>query len=308
MTARPGRAARFGALGFTLLALALTGLTALLLARLMSGGQYAGEPTEPVVVARRTIAAAERINEDHLKVIRWPASAVPEGAFASIDALLGPDPRVPLQTVLAGEPVLQSRLASPGAGTGMASLVPPDLRAFPIPVDRWIADARLVYPQAVVDVLTTVRAPGDRYATTKVVLQNVRVLAVDGLSDAAELARRLEEGRSGGADRRSVVTLLVNPEEAEVLALASREGKVDLMLRNAGDARTVSTFGLTVSELLGEADPSEVEAALAGQRALERQVEATTAEPEPPRRRRRPRPTPPADASGTKTIRVGGDR
>ena len=303
-----GRGARIGAITFTVLALVFTGLTALLLAQVMGTSASSSEPTRPVLVAKRTIPAAQRINEDDLRVIEWPATAVPEGAFSSPNDLLGPKARVPVSTIFAGEPVLKQRLASPELGTGMASLVPLNRRAFPVPVDRWVTEARLVYPGAFVDVLTTLRVPGERRSNTKLVLQNIRVLAVDGAVDVAELTNRLQEKKKrSSANRRSVVTLLVTPDEAEVLALASREGKLDLMLRRAGDDTTVETLGLTATELLGQADPEAVEAALLRQKALRESVSKDQR-----RRRRSPRRGREArarsrvsESGSTKTINIG---
>ncbi len=261
--ARSGsRASRLGALGFTLMALMLTALTAFLLAKMMGSSQYASEPVMPVLVAATTIQAAEPIKEEHLKIVKWPASSVPKGAFKSVDEILGPNARVTVATILEGEPILAPRLASQDRGTGMASMVDKNLRAFPVPIDRWIADARLVYPGAIVDVLTTIKNPHDRQVKTKLVLQFVRVLALNGATDSVgnEVNKKKKKG---GASRRAVVTLLVSPEDAEVLALASREGKIDLMLRNTGDDSRVETLGMNPAELLGEIDPEEAEAAAA---------------------------------------------
>lgn len=303
-----GRGARIGAITFTVLAVIFTGLTALLLAQFMGSGPASGELTQPVLVAKRTIPAAQRINAEDLRIIDWPASAVPEGAFNAVEELLGPKARVPVNTIFAGEPVLKQRLAAPELGTGMASLVPPDRRAFPVPVDRWVTDARLVYPGAFVDVLTTLRIPGERRSNTKLVLQQIRVLAVDGAVDAAELsALQQDKNKRSRGTRRSVVTLLVRPDQAEVLALASREGKLDLVLRRAGDQDEVETLGLTVNELIGLTDPAAVEAALKRQKALRESVEQERARPRARRRgvrSKRSRPNT-SGARGTKTIDIG---
>ena len=303
-----GRGARIGAITFTVLAVIFTGLTALLLAQFMGSGPASGELTQPVLVAKRTIPAAQRINAEDLRIIDWPASAVPEGAFNAVEELLGPKARVPVNTIFAGEPVLKQRLAAPELGTGMASLVPPDRRAFPVPVDRWVPDARLVYPGAFVDVLTTLRIPGERRSNTKLVLQQIRVLAVDGAVDAAELsALQQDKNKRSRGTRRSVVTLLVRPDQAEVLALASREGKLDLVLRRAGDQDEVETLGLTVNELIGLTDPAAVEAALKRQKALRESVEQERARPRARRRgvrSKRSRPNT-SGARGTKTIDIG---
>jgi pilus assembly protein CpaB len=330
MTARKGggaRASRLGALGFTAVALVMTLLTAFLLARVMGDSKYANEPMREVVVAAKDIPASEVITEDHLKIVQWPVSSVPEGAFTRerMRDILGPQSRVPVSTILAGEVVLEARLASPKAGTGMASLVPPTMRAFPIPVDPWVAQARLVYPGAVVDVLATLRNAMDRKPSTKLVLQKVPVLAVDGAVDAASAAANDQRKNSGGVDKKAVVTLLVTPEQAESLALSSREGTVDLMLRNAGDDGIVETLGITPSELLGIPDEAEMEQA-ANVVATDARVREDARRPEPAAapRRRAPAPTPtsgrrsPAEEAaarqaeenmggggGSKTIRLG---
>ncbi len=317
MAARPtsSRGSRFGALGFTFLALVLTVLTAFLLANLIGSSKYSNEPLSAVVVASADIAASTRITEDHVRLVKWPKSTIPEGAFSSLEQVLGPKASVPVSLVYEGEPILQRRLASGTRGTGMATLVPKSLRAFPIPVDRWIAEARLVYPGAMVDILTTISIPGERRVSTKMVLQHIKVLAINGSVDPATATAEPTKKRGVASGRKAVVTLLVTPEQAEALALASRVGKVDIMLRNAGDEGTVETFGIDPPELLGEVDPDELEEALADQKQVSdavaknkrrrrrrRRYAPAENNPEFGRgdRRRRPRRT-----GGTKTIELG---
>jgi Flp pilus assembly protein CpaB len=204
------RAARAGAVGFTVLALALTALTAYLLSRVFGEGKYATEPLADVVVAARELPAAEIIKEDDIKVVQWPQSTIPEGAFRSRDQVLGPKPRVPVVSLLPGEAIVSRRLSSPEAGTGMASRVPMDKRGFPIRVDNWIADAKLVYPGAVVDVIATVTDPVERTPITMTVLQRLTVLAVNGHVDAAA-APDPTNPQDGRRPDGAVVTVLVSP-------------------------------------------------------------------------------------------------
>lgn len=323
MSARKGaaRASRFGALGFTALALILTIVTALLLAQMMGGSQYAGEPVKPVVVAVKNVPASERITEDHLKVVQWPESSVPEGAFAGLDEILAGEPRVPVSTIFAGEPVLKARLASPTQGTGMASMVAKGYRGFPVPVDPWVATARLVYPGAMVDVLTTINQQAENRTYTKLVLQRVPVLAVDGAVDSAEMAQLQEKNKGGETARKAVVTLLVTPDQGELLALATREGQVDLVLRNTQDEGIVETLGIDAYVLLGQPSPEDI---LAAEEEAKAAAKAGLPPPEPivVRRPRKPRtrpedriqpheegaPAPPAvqrGPGGTKTINLG---
>jgi len=253
--ATAGRAARTGALGFTALALVLTALTAWLLSRVFGQGQYANEPLQNVVVAARDLPATEVIREDDLKIAALPVSSVPKGAFARKEQVLGQNAQVPNALIFAGEAILPARLASAATGTGMAAKVPPDLRAFAVRVDAWVAQARLVYPGALVDIIATLKDPGDRTPITRTVLQRLSVVAVDGnLNISAP-----KDGDEGTRqERQAVVTVLVSPGESEVLALASREGKLDLVLRNPNDQEPSSTLGTDPYALLGRPNPNNL--------------------------------------------------
>lgn len=305
------RASKFGALGFTVLALLLTIVSAFLLSNLMGDSKYASEQVTDVVVAKKLIQASERITDDHLAIVKFPISSVPEGAFRSKDDFLGPNPRVAVSTILAGEPILAPRLASASVGTGMASLVPKDFRAYPLPVDGDTSSARLIYPGAMVDVLVTMES-SDRRKRTKTILQYVRVLAVDGAIDSVMLAAA-QNAEKKSAMSQTVVTLLLSPDEAEMLTLARRAGIVDLVLRNAQDDAATQTLGITGNELLGLADPDEVEAARSqlaneerSRRMEARRVQARRSSPSPQELEgMNPSMQAPVHTGGTKTIQLG---
>lgn len=301
------RAARAGAVGFTVLALGLTALTAYLLSRVFGEGKYATEPLADVVVAARELPAAEIIQEDDIKVVQWPQSTIPEGAFRSRDQVLGPKPRVPVVSLLPGEAIVSRRLSSPEAGTGMASRVPMDKRGFPIRVDSWIADAKLVYPGAVVDVIATVTDPVERTPITMTVLQRLTVLAVNGHVDAAG-APEEKDGQDGRRPDGAVVTVLVSPGEAEILALSAREGKLDLTLRNANDGESVATQGTNPFLLTGRAYPGST-TTVAAAPPPPPPAAPVRRSPTPPgemRRAREPVDERPEPAGSVQTIRIGG--
>lgn len=310
------KASRIGALGFTLVALILSIITAVLLSKMIGGTRYANEELVSVVVAKADIPASKRLTDEMLKVVQWPKSSIPDGAFSALDELLGIKARVPVGKIYKGEPILKQRLSAAGQGTGMASLVPANYRGFPVPVDRWIADARLVYPGAKVDVMTTINNKVDRRTYTKLVLQRVPVLAVDGKVDVDQM---VDDGKKKNRVGKSVVTLLVTPDQGETLALASREGKVDLLLRNTRDEGVVETLGIDPLALLGQADPEDVEEAEAALAAAKAAALAAEKEPER-RRRRRPRrrlrtkrgerkakSESGGNTGGTKVINLGGN-
>jgi len=305
------RAARAGALGFTALALILTALTAFLLSRVFGEGKYATEPVEDVVVAAHDLLAAEIIKEDDVKVVQWPKSTIPDEAIRRLDDVLGPKPTVPVIGILRGEAILKRRLASPEQGTGMASRVPPDKRAFPIQVEKWIAEARLVYPGAVVDVIATLEDPVERTPVTLTVLQRLTVLAVNGDIDVASSKGGDGEEKRQESAGGAVVTVLVSPGEVEILALAAREGKLDLSLRNANDADNVSTQGSNTFSLLGRPFPGTAQTA-ADVTTVSIPLPAVRRDPkraalrDPPVEREPPPPAEPAESGSIRTIRIGG--
>jgi pilus assembly protein CpaB len=290
------KASRLGALGFTLVALILSIVTAVLLSQMFRGTRLDNEELKPVVVAKTDIPASKRLTDDVLTVVQWPKSSVPKGAYSALDQLLGITARVPVDKIYKGEPILSQRLAAPGQGTGMASLLPANYRGFPVPDDNWIADAKLV-------------------------LQRVPVLAVDGKVDIDQMADDGKKKKRRVA--KSVVTLLVTPDQGEALALASREGKVDLLLRNAQDEGVVETLGIDPLDLLGQADPEDVEAAEAALAAAKKAEAEAAREPKTRRRRGRRRRTRTTRAQrkamrgpeggsgqntgGTKVINLGGN-
>jgi pilus assembly protein CpaB len=281
-------------------AVVFAALGGVLIARLL-GQRYASEPVQPVVVAARAIRSGTPLRPTDLRVAQWPVSSIPRGAFDTLARLLGSE-AVPLTPLVAGEPVLASHLSAPRSGMGVAAKLGASQRAMAIRADASVTHARLVYPGARVDVLATLRRPGPgfRGVKTKVILQNLLVLAVgpdlDPLSAMAPAAKASSgEGvaeaitATRGSARpqavRRVVTLAVTSEQAERLVLASREGKLDLILRSPRDGATVETPGSTAASTLGETEePSDERGPTA---AVVTARPAPTIEKKKKRRRRR---------------------
>lgn len=251
MSSNRPRAAQFGALGFAAVALGCAGFAAYLVGKLLHDGGYSGEKVRPVVVAKRALPAAEPLAPDALEVVQWPESAVPEGAVGDVAALFpaGQPAPVPTTGILAGEPIVPSRLAAPGQGTGLAALLRPGYRAVAVKVDDAVGRAGLVYPGAHVDILATIRDPEGRGPSTRIAVENARVLAVELETDVAtRRPRKQDEGggmSSGQVVDGTVVTLEVAPADAEIVSLARREGQVDLALRNGSDDEPGGTRGAT---------------------------------------------------------------
>jgi pilus assembly protein CpaB len=204
-------------------------------------------PTRPVVVAAADLQLGAELGRDDLRVIEWPANAAPQGAFSSPDELIG---RGLILPVIQNEPFLPNKLASKEEGAGLPPVIPAGLRAVSVRVNEVIGVAGYVLPGTHVDVLATV-SPTDRKIdmTSKVILNNVQVLA------AGTKIERDIEGNNKPIPV-TVVTLLVAPEEAERLTLASTEGKIQLALRNPLDRETPSTKGIRPAALLGLDPPT----------------------------------------------------
>jgi pilus assembly protein CpaB len=197
-------------------------------------------PTRAVVVAAADLELGAELRPDDLRVIEWPASSLPAGAFERPDDVIG---RGLVMPVIQNEPILPMKLASPEAGAGLPVVIPEGLRAVSVRVNEVIGVAGYVLPGTRVDVLATANPSEQRGdMTTKVVLTNVQVLAA---------GTKIEQGGDQGKPMAvSVVTLLVDPEQAERLTLASTEGKIQLALRNPLDKTAPPTPGIRPATLL----------------------------------------------------------
>jgi pilus assembly protein CpaB len=204
-------------------------------------------PTRPVVVAAADLDVGAELTRDAIRIIDWPANAVPAGAFSDPKDVIGRGIVLP---VIQNEPILPMKLASPEAGSGLPPAIPPGLRAVSVRVNEVIGVAGYVLPGTRVDVVATVSPSGQNTdITSKVVLTNVQVLAA-----GTKIDRETDKNKPIPV---SVVTLLVDPEEAERLTLASTEGKIQLALRNPLDKATPSTHGIRPAALLGFAAPAQ---------------------------------------------------
>jgi len=200
-------------------------------------------PTRPVVVAAADLELGAELRPDDLRVIQWPESAMPMGAFANPDEVVG---RGLVMPVIQNEPILPMKLAGKGAGSGLTVVIPEGKRAVSVRVNEVIGVAGYVLPATKVDVLATASPTEKRQdTTTKLVLSNVQVLAAG--------TKLEQDGEQGKPVSVNVVTLLVTPEESEKLTLGATEGKIQLALRNPLDKDTPETPGIQPASLLGSA-------------------------------------------------------
>ena len=182
-----------------------------------------------IVVADRPIQLGTRLDTTNLRVISWPADEAIAGSFIRVEDCAG---RALLTNLAENEPVLESKLAPKEAGAGLPATIPEGMRAVSVAVNEVNGVAGFVIPGTMVDVLVTGRLSGNtadpNNNITRVILENVRVLAA---------GQQVEQDREGKPQKVPVVTLLVTPEDATKLTMASTEGKIQLALRNTIDAK-----------------------------------------------------------------------
>lgn len=197
--------------------------------------------TQPVVVAAADLTLGSELKKEDLTIVNFPKGQAPEGAFARPQDVMG---RGVIMPIVKNEPILPAKLASKEAGAGLPPIIPEGMRAVSVRVNEVIGVAGYVLPGTHVDVLTT-QNPGSQPAdvTSKVILSNVQVLTA---------GTRLEQDQENKKPVQvTVVTLAVFPDQAERLALASTEGKIQLALRNPLDQSAPTTPGVKPATLLG---------------------------------------------------------
>jgi pilus assembly protein CpaB len=194
--------------------------------------------TRTIVVASKPLRFGNDLTAQNLREMAWPEDALPQGSFAKISELLSGGKRVVLTAIEVNEPVLATKVTGAGQRATLSAVLRDGLKAFTVRVNDVDGVAGFVLPGDRVDVALT-RQVDKTAATTDVVLQNARVLAVDQIADER-------------AEKPSVVkavTLEVNVVGAQKLSLAASVGSLSLMLRKAGESNAEYTRRVTLSDL-----------------------------------------------------------
>jgi pilus assembly protein CpaB len=194
--------------------------------------------TNTIVVASQRLPFGVELAREHLREVPWPSEAMPQGAFATVNELLSAGKRVVLAPVEANEPVLAIKVTGPGQRATLSAIVSEGMKAVSIRVNDVEGVGGFVLPGDRVDVVLT-RQLEKRNATTEVVLQNARVLAVDQSAD----------DRTSKAAVAKAVTLEVDTVGAQKIWLAASVGSLSLLLRKAGEQDSVPTRRVTLDDL-----------------------------------------------------------
>lgn len=203
--------------------------------------------TEHIVVAASVMPLGTRVDASNLKLIPWPSGQPVAGTFNSIDAAAN---RALITAVAANEMILDSKLAPKEAGAGLPAVIPEGMRAMSVAVNDVVGVAGFVTPGTKVDVLATGKLVGQNHTEddtiTRTILENISVLAA---------GQKIEQDRDGKPQAVPVITLLVSPEDAARLAMASTQGKIQLALRNTVDSKRVDPPSVLEANLFSGSSP-----------------------------------------------------
>ena len=221
-------------------------LAAVSVSRYLSSAQAYTKNLSKVAVAKVQIPLGTKIVAEQITVVQFPKESTPDGTFESADKLVG---RVVVVNIPAREPITETRLAPEGTAAGLSAVIPEGYRAMTVKVDDAAGISGFIMPGAFVDVVVVIdprEGSGMQDPISKIVLQNIKVLANGQNIDKPENQRE--------ANSVKAVTLQVTPEQAEKLALASNEGKLQLVMRNQIDQGDEQTKGVNKRELITGSD------------------------------------------------------
>src|SRR3984885_1763206 len=203
-----------------------------------------------VIVAATDIKLGSLLRDVDLSTADFVGS-LPKGAILKKADAIG---RGVVSNLYQGEPIIDSRLAAAGSGGGLAATIRPGMRACAVKVDEVVGVAGFVTPGMRVDVLISGNPPGPanliQGTKVKTLLQNIEVLSA---------GTDIQKDAEGKPQQVQVVNLLVTPDQAELLSLASNSLKIQLVLRNPLDTQMTKVPAAGMGNLFGTPAPAPKE-------------------------------------------------
>jgi len=195
-------------------------------------------PTRQVFIATADISPGTALSGQAVKAVIWPQEVIPPNCAATMREIEG---RVVKASIPQGNPILFSMLAPEGTAAGLSGILDDGKRALTVKVDEVAGVAGFIHPGDRVDVLMDLSLKGQSEHFSKTILHNISVLTTGQI---------WEQKGENKPMVVNTVTLELTPGEAEVLNLASNEGKIRLALRNRNNKTVAETPGVTTSFLL----------------------------------------------------------
>ncbi len=201
--------------------------------------------TAEVYVLVNPLRYGQKLKKEDVRLVRWPAEAIPEGVFTAEDDLFPPNTeelRSVTRVMEAGEAVMRVKVTEPGQDAGVGARLAPGMRAFALRVDVASGVSGFVRPGDRVDVYWTGRPPGLEVGDiTQLIDSNVRIIAIDQTAD---------EDRDSPLVARTV-TIEATPQQVAALAQAQATGRLQLSLVGADDESTPEVVSIDQRTLLG---------------------------------------------------------
>lgn len=205
-------------------------------------------PKTQIVAAAKELSVGTTLSANDIMLLDWYSEAVPTGAFTDVKPVIGHPLLFPLG---AKEPILQRDLGVVGSGIGLAGKIPEGMRATAVRSNEIVGVAGFLYPGSRVDLLMTFTPPGQNMPITQTVLQNVEVLTA---------GQTIEPDPQGKPQSVNVVTLLLSPDDAQKLQLASGQGTIQFVLRSGVDQKMAQLKPIRLDELVSGPHPPVVAA------------------------------------------------
>lgn len=218
--------------------------------------------TSTIVVAARDLTFGETLQPEVLREIPWPKSSIPDGAFAKISELTSDGNHVVLNSISPNEPVLKWKISGAGARASLSAIVGAGMRAVAVRVNDVVGVGGFILPGDRVDVLYTRSGNNDGGSSTDILIQNVRILAVDQIADQKKSDPVIAK----------VATIEVTTLDAQKVALAQTTGSLSLTLRSAGSLDQAPAQRVVEQELVSS--PSVYQTAIDAQTAAQAQLDA----------------------------------
>ena len=234
--------------------------------RLRSFAGATNERSVQVYVAANDIQVGAKLADRDIRLATFPQSSVPSSAYARKSQVIGRGAVLPISQ---GDFILPNKLAAEDAGAGLPSMIPQGMRAVSVRVNDVVSVAGFVQPGTRVDVLATGNQGASNERQTTTVLENVAVIAV---------GKNLDRNAPPDAQPAPVITLLVSPDDAQRLALASQEGRIQLSLRNPLDTKKGGIGATRTSSIY----PGGAPAPVADTKPKAHKTVAKVAPPSPP--------------------------
>jgi pilus assembly protein CpaB len=198
-------------------------------------------PTSQAIIAAADISPGTALSGTSVKVVSRPPSEIPPNCASTVRDIEG---RVAKSPIPQGIPVLFSMLAPVGTAAGLSGILDDGKRALTVKVDEVTGVAGFIHPGDHVDVLMDLALAGQKDHFSKTILHDISVLTTGQIWEQKGDSKPMVV---------NTVTLELTPEAAEMLNLASNNGKIRLALRNRNNKEIAQTSGVTTAILINGA-------------------------------------------------------